>query len=135
MADDAREDSPARVLVAFDGDQALLPLRDRLFQHQLALFTGWVLPFATLVSLWDGQAPPESVLRCPRSSRIRDLVVESGAAQAGRWTHDRRDLVGDYRRVCGSQPGRSRSVGVATDSDDLKGHSEAGYGDLRFDSL
>ena len=56
-------------------------------------------------------------------------------AAAGRWTHDRRDLVDGYRRVCGSQPGRSRSVGVATDSDDLKGHSEAGYGDLRFDSL
>ena len=134
VADDALDDSPARVLVAFDGDQALLSLRDRLFQDQVELFTGWVLPFATLMYVWDGQARPETVLRYPRSSRIRYLVVESGASRAGRWTSYRRNLVDDYRRVFGAQPGRLRSVGVATDSDDLKSHSEAWYGDLHLDS-
>lgn len=134
VADDDLDDSPARVMVAFDGDPALIPLRDRLFQDQVELFTGVLLPFAMLMYVWDGQAPTESVLAYPRSSRIRYLVVESGSGAAGQWRHYRRNLVDDYQRVFGAAPGRIRSVGVATDSDDLKGRSEAWYGDLRFDS-
>ena len=133
VADDDRDDSPARVMVAFDGNAALIPLRDRLFHDQVELFTGVLLPFAMLMYVWDGQAPTESVLTYARSSRIRYLVVESGSGATGQWRHYRRNVVDDYRRVFGAAPGRISSVGVATDSDDLKGHSEAWYGDLRFD--
>ena len=132
VADDELDDCPARVLVAFDGDPALISLRDRLFQDQVELFTGWVLPFATLMYVWDGQAARESVLPYRRSSRIRYLVVETGNSNAARWTAYRRNVVDDYRRVFGTEPGRIRSVGVATDSDDLKMRTEAWYGDLRF---
>lgn len=134
VADDERDDSPARVMVAFDGDAALIPLRDRLFQDQVELFTGVLLPFAMLMYVWDGQAPTESVLRYQRSGRIRYLVVESGSGATGQWRHYRRNVVDDYRRVFGAEPGRISSVGVATDSDDLKIRTEAWFGDLRFDS-
>ncbi|MES1265133.1 MAG: DUF3047 domain-containing protein, partial [Variovorax sp.] len=95
-------------------------------------FTGYALPYATLMYVWDGQAPPESVLRYRRSDRIRYLVVESGARRAGQWLAYRRNVVEDYQRAFGSEPGRVRSVGVMTNSDDLKTHSEAWFGDLAF---
>jgi hypothetical protein len=132
VAVDELDDSPARVVVAFDGDRSTLSWRELAFQDQVEAFTGYTLPFATLMYVWDGQAPLESVFAYPRTARIRYLVVETGEANTGRWLGHRRNVVDDYRRVFGGEPGRIRSVGVLTDSDDLRTRSEAWYGDLEF---
>lgn len=129
-AEDALDDAPARLVLGFDGDPARVPLRDRLFADQVELFTGQVLPFATLCYQWDGQVPAGEVLPYPRSSRIRYLVVQSGSAGLGRFTAHRRHVADDYRQVFGEPPGRLISIGLLSDSDDLKGPVEAWYGDL-----
>lgn len=129
-ADDDADDSPARLVLGFAGDMGRLALRDRLFGDQVELFTGQVLPFATLCYTWDGQVPAGTVLPYARSGRIRYLVAESGSANIGRWLSYRRNLVEDFQRVYGEPPGRLIGVGVLTDSDDLKGRAEAWYGDL-----
>lgn len=135
VAIDELDDSPTRVALAFDGDVSGLTLREQIFQELVEAFTGYTLPFATLMYVWDGQARPESVIQYVRTGRIRYLVVESGAGNAGRWLSYRRNVVEDYRRVFGAEPGRIRGVGVMTDSDDLKTHTEAWYGDLRFSEV
>ena len=131
VADDLREDTPARLVVAFGGDMSRLSLRDRVFFEQVELFTGNELPFATLTYVWDGELPVGSTPQYPRSGRIRYDVVESGAARAGQWLRYERNVVDDYRQVFGEAPsGPITSVGVLTDSDDLKNHTEAWYGDI-----
>lgn len=131
VADDDREDTPARLVIAFGGDMNRLSLRDRMFFEQVELFTGNELPFATLTYVWDGELPVGSVLPYARSGRIRYDVVESGRARAGRWLRYERNVVDDYRRVFGETPsGPIVSVGVLTDSDDLKNRVEAWYGDI-----
>jgi hypothetical protein len=123
VTDDDQDDCPARLVLG-------LSLRDRLFSDQVELFTGTLLPFATLCYVWDGQAPVGAVLPYARSGRIRYQVVESGSARLGQWQSYRRNLVEDFQRVYGEPPGRLVGVGVLTDSDDLKGRAEAWYGDL-----
>ena len=131
VADDVLEDTAARLVVAFAGDLSTLSLRDRIFFEQVELFTGNLLPFATLTYVWDGQLPVGSVLPYARSGRIRYDVVESGTARAGQWLRYERNLLDDFRRVFGDAPvGHITSVGVLTDSDDLKNHVEAWYGDI-----
>ena len=131
VADDVLEDTPARLVVAFAGDMSRLSLRDRIFFEQVELFTGNLLPFATLTYVWDGQLPVDTVLPYARSGRIRYDVVESGAQRAGQWLRYERNVLDDYRRVFGGAPaGHITSVGVLTDSDDLKNHVEAWYGDI-----
>jgi hypothetical protein len=132
VARDECDDAPTRVVIAFDGDLSSLSLRETIFQEQVELFTGHRLPFATLMYVWDGSAAPESVFRYARSERIRYMVVESGPRNTGRWLGYRRNVAADYRRVFGAEPGRIRSVGVMTDTDDLKTRTEAWFGDIRF---
>jgi hypothetical protein len=132
VAADELDDCPVRVILAFDGDTSLLSPRERLFHELVGTLTGYTLPFATLMYVWDGQAGVESVFDYPRSARIRYLVVESGAARTGHWLHYRRNVADDYRRVFGAEPGRLRSVGVLTDSDDLRTNTEAWYTDMAF---
>ena len=129
------DDCPARIIVAFAGDDTRLPLRDRLFFEQVELFTGQRLPFATLMYVWDGGGhAPETVHRNHRSARIQYLTVESGAQGAGRWLRYERDVVADYRRVFGEAPGNIIGVGVLTDADALKIELEAWYGDITLAS-
>ena len=129
--DDDAEDTPVRVIVAFAGDVASLPLRDRLFYEQVELFTGNKLPFATLTYVWDGQLPVGRVVPYARSPRIQYQVVESGTTGLGQWLGYERNVVKDFTRVFGhAPPGHISSVGVLTDSDDLKNQVEAWYGDI-----
>jgi Protein of unknown function (DUF3047) len=132
IADDERDDSPARLVLTFDGDTRTLAFRDRMFSELVELVTGQPLPFATLMYAWDGEAAPEQVIAYPRSGRIRYLVVERGAQRSGRWLSYRRNVRDDYRRVYGSEPGRIRQVGVLSDSEDLKLELFSWFGDIAF---
>lgn len=125
-----RDDSPARVIVAFDGDMARLPLRDRLLFDQVELFTGQKLPYAMLMYTWCASLPTDTLVANHRTQRIQYLTVESGALHVGRWRHYRRDVVADYQRAFGEPPGNIISLGVLTDSDALKLDLEAWYGDI-----
>ena len=125
------DDCPARLVLAFGGDDARLPMRDRLFFEQVELFTGQRLPFATLMYVWDGGSHAlESLHRNHRSALVQYLTVETGAHRCGRWLHYERDIVADYERVFGELPGPVIGVGVLTDADALKTDLEAWYGDI-----
>ena len=133
VTDDVAEDTPARIVLAFEGDLAKLSLRDRIFFEQVELFTGNKLPYATMAYAWDGQAPVGEVVPYVRSKRLQNVVVESGSAHAGQWLQYERNVVEDFRRIFGEDPpGIIRSVGVLTDSDDLHNIAQAWYGDMSF---
>ena len=96
-------------------------------------FTGKELPFATLMYVWDATLPVGTVVRVPRTTRIRYVVAESGTQRLGRWNDYRRDVAADYRRAFSDEaPGHVTAVGLLTDSDDLGGSVEGWYGDIAF---
>jgi len=126
------DDSPARVALSFDGDKSQFGFRDKLFYDKVKLFTGVDLPWASLMYVWDAQAPVGTVISYKHTSRIKYLVVESGSAGLGRWLAYERDLLSDFERVFGERPRRLDAVGVLTDTDDLGAVAETLYGDLSF---
>jgi len=130
VSESDRDDSPARLMVAFDGDMSRLSLGDLLFFEQVELFTGKRLAYATLMYVWDPVLPVGTVVNYSRSSRVRYLVVESGRQRLGHWVNYRRNVTEDYRKVFGEEPGRLLSVAVMTDSDDLKVSTDVLYGDV-----
>ena len=129
-ADAAREDSPLRVVVAFDGDKQSLPVADRMFFERVKLFTGRDMPYATLMYVWEHGKPVETVVRNPHTGRVRKIVVSSGPEGVRRWQKFQRNLVEDYQRVFGARPGRVVAVAVMTDSDNTRQDVDAVYGDI-----
>lgn len=132
VADAEREDSVARVLFGFDGDLRRLSARTRAQFELASLLSGEAPPFATLMYVWDGSAPVETLITNPRSERIRKIVLDSGPAQLGRWRDHRRDLRADFERAFGEAPGDLVSVALMTDSDNTDGRVRTWYGPLRF---
>jgi hypothetical protein len=126
------EDSPVRILVSFDGDREKLSGKDRLFIEKVRLFTGQELPYATLMYVWDNQQPLEKIIPNASTSRIQKIVVQSGAAQVGRWHSLERNVLEDYRRVFNEEPGELLAIGVMTDTDNTQSEVEAFYGDINF---
>lgn len=127
---DERDDSPARLVLGFDVPDDRLGLRDLMFYEQVELFTGKRLPNASIVYCWDPNLPVGTWLVSPRTRRIRYLVVESGREGLGRWRSYDRDWVADFRAAFNEAPGPIRTLGVLTDSDDLKQSTVAWYGDI-----
>lgn len=126
------DDSPARLAVAFQGDERRLAFRDRALYELVELITGERLSYATLMYVWDAQLPVGTIANYARTSRIRYLVVESGPERTGRWLRYRRNLAADFRQVFGEDPGVVESVGVITDGDDLRVELDTLYGDIRL---
>jgi hypothetical protein len=132
VAEQGLTDAPARVLFAFDGDVARLPLRTRA-QFELAeALTGERPPYATLVYVWDAALPVGSIVVNPRSDRVRKIVVDSGPTQLRRWRDHRRNLAADFRRAFGEEPGTLSSVGLMTDSDNTGSRALSWYGPIEL---
>lgn len=128
-----RDDSPARLVLGFDGDRQALSPKDKALFEFVELVTGHRLPYATLMYVWDGKLPVGTVVANARTARIRYLVVESGSARAGQWLAYRRDVCADFRQVFGEDPREIRSIGVLTDSDDTMHRLQTWYGDIVYE--
>jgi hypothetical protein len=90
------------------------------------------MPYATLMYVWCNQRATGSVIRSPRSDRIRKLVVESGAGNLNRWLDYERDIRADYRLAFGEEPGPLVGIAIMTDSDNTDSTARAWYGPLRL---
>lgn len=126
----SREDSAARLVVSFHGDPAKLDFEDRTKLRLAKVFAGEPLPFAMLIYVWSNQIPVETALPSPQIDRIRMVVVEQGAEHVGQWRQYRRNVVEDYRRAFGEEPGDIVAVGMLTDSDNTRNSARSYYGDI-----
>lgn len=128
VAEASREDAPARVIFAFQGDISQLAPRTRALYDLAEALTGERPPFATLMYVWDATAPVGTVIVNPRSDRVRKIVVDSGSAHLRQWRTHRRDLAADYRRAFGEGPGALTAVAVMTDTDNTGTQAASWYG-------
>lgn len=126
------DDAAARIVLAFDGDEARLPLKDRLLFELARSVTGESPPFASLIYAWDPHLPLDVPRASERSDRLRKIVVAGAHQPPGAWQHLRRDLMADFRLAYGEAPGRLVGLGVMTDSDNTASLAQACYGDIRL---
>lgn len=128
----SKEDSPVRITLGFDGDKSKLTFGEKTASALAKQGTGRDLPYAQLVYVWANTAPVGTVIANPHTKRVEMIVAVSGAAQVGKWVTLNRNVVEDFRRAFGEDPGLLTDVGVLTDTDNTNGSVEAWYGDIRF---
>jgi len=129
-----RDDSAARLVISFHGDSGKLDFEQRAKLRLVKAITGDALPYAILMYVWASDLPVGTVVPSPHIDRIRFLVVERGEARLGQWVSYRRDVLEDYRRAFGEEPGDIVSVGVLTDSDNTQHVAHGWYGDITLRS-
>lgn len=126
------DDAPVRVVLAFDGDRSRLSARDAALSDLAQVLTGEPMPYATLMYVWCNKREPGTVIRNPRTDRVRKLVLESGPRRLNQWLEYERDIRADYERVFGEAPGALVGIAIMTDSDNTRSKARAWYGPLRL---
>jgi hypothetical protein len=126
------EDSPARIILGFDGDKDALPFADQVLFETAKVITGHDFPYATLMYVWENKAPVGTIINSTRSSRIKMIVAASGPDGIGQWHEFTRNIAEDYEKAFGEKPGKLIGVGVLTDTDNTGETVDAWYGDIRL---
>jgi hypothetical protein len=106
----AGDDYAARVYVVFRG---------RYFWQTRAINYIWAN------HLKKGESLPNAY-----SGNAMMVAVESGPARAGQWLSAERDLLADYRRLFGEEPGEAGAIAIMTDTDNTGAVATAWYGDI-----
>jgi len=129
-AEQGKEDAPARIMVAFDGDMSKLSAKDRFNSRAAQSISGVGLPYATLMYVWGGKVAVDSITTSSRSSRVRMLAVAADERGVGSWQSYTRNLVDDFKRAFGEEPGKVLSIELMTDTDNTGADAQALYGDI-----
>jgi hypothetical protein len=127
------EDSPARLILVFEGDRQRFSSQNQLLSELTLSLTGEPLPYATLMYVWCNDCPVESMIVNPRTDRIRKLAVESGSGRVGQWLRYRRDIRADFEKAFGEPPGTLLGLAIMTDTDNTRSSTRAWYGPIRLE--
>jgi len=127
-----RDDSPARVIIAFHGDVKRLDIGERFALSLYNALTGEKMPYAIIMYTWSSDAPVDTITANDQTGKIQTIVVESGGRHVGEWRELRRNVLEDYRRAFGEEPWDVVAVGVMTDARNTRAKARAQYGDISF---
>jgi hypothetical protein len=128
VADRDLDDSPVRLVLAFEGDASKFSARNAMLSELSRTITGEPLPYATLMYVWCGANSKESVVHNPRTDRIRKIVLESGSKNVGQWLDYQRDIRADFVKAFGEEPGALLGVALMSDTDNTQSNAMAYYG-------
>ena len=125
------DDAAARVYI-----NLAIPLEQQSFGVRTKLALGRAIfgpdmPDASLNYVWDNKLPVGTMLPNAFTDRVMMFVMRSGAADAGRWVSERRDVGKDAE----AQFGRSATtvqLALTADTDNTLESAHAGFADLHF---
>ena len=130
MATRQGDDSPVRLVLAFEGDRGNFSAKDAALNELTRLVTGKEMPYATLMYVWCNKRPVGSIIHNARTERIRKIVIESGPQGLKQWRNYERDIRADFEAAFGEAPGKLVGIGIMTDSDNTHSQTQAWYGKI-----
>jgi hypothetical protein len=101
------------------------------------LFVVWPRQPALLRSrligyVWDERMRADTRQASTKTGTVTFIVVRSGAAEAGGWITERRNVAEDFRRLYGEEPEYAGAVALSIDTNDTRASAEAMFGAIAF---
>ena len=132
MTQKSGDDYAARVYLTFEIPPEQLGLGIRTKLRMARFVHGDQVPDAALNYIWDNSHPVGTTQDNAYTDRARMIVLRSGAEHAGKWVHERRQVLKDFRQAFGDVSARLRGLAIATDTDNTGEEAHAGFADFRF---
>jgi hypothetical protein len=132
MTTKAGDDYAARVYLSFEVPPETLGLGTRLALKLARALRGDQVPDAAVNYVWDNTHPIGTWQANAYTDRARMRVLRTGAADAGRWVTERRDVTADFSQAFGHAPRRLTGLALASDTDNTGETAHAGFADFAF---
>jgi hypothetical protein len=126
------DDSPVRVVLAFEGDRSKFSAKNAMLSELAHVLTGEPMPYATLMYVWCNACEPNKIIFNPHTDRIRKLPLETGTAKLNQWLAYERAVRADFINAFGEEPGLLTSISIMTDTDNTKSVARAFYGPVQL---
>lgn len=134
MATKTGDDFAARVYVFFDVPLQSLSFADRTKLRLARMIAGDDVPTAALCYVWDNSHRVGHSQWSPYTNRVRMIVLQSGAANVGRWMAESRDVAADFREAFGVDAPAVTGVAIGNDSDNTGERVTTWFGDVTMKS-
>ena len=134
MATKTGDDFAARVYVFFDVPLQSLPFAERTKLRLARLIAGDDVPTAALCYVWDNSHRVGHTQWSPYTNRVRMIVLQSGAANVGKWMAESRDVAADFREAFGVDAPAVTGVAIGNDSDNTGERVTTWFGDVTMKS-
>jgi hypothetical protein len=83
--------------------------------------------------VWDSTAPAGTITPSEKASTITYVIVHSGSADVGKWITESRNVLEDYKKIYGQDPGEmAEAISVSIDSNDVHDRAECFVGEIAF---
>lgn len=126
------DDYAARLYVTFRAPSGALSFGTRTKLALARSLFGDQVPDAALNYVWDNRYPVGTKQANAYTDRAQMVVLRSGAAAAGQWVNERRDIAADVRAAFGAGAWQAAQLAVASDTDNTGESARAGFADLHF---
>lgn len=123
---------PARIYIAFEYDASKLSFLEWAENQAIKLLYGQYPPLGAINYIWESKAPLGAIVSNPFTSRIKMMIVESGAEKLNQWVSEERNVYEDYLEAFGEEPLMISGVAIMTDTDNTGESAIAYYGDIQF---
>jgi hypothetical protein len=81
--------------------------------------------------VWDKQLPKGKILTNPYFKNLKIMVLESGEENLGKWVYVERNIVEDFKKAFGRNPGKVGAIAIMTDADNTLSTAEAQYDEVK----
>jgi hypothetical protein len=80
--------------------------------------------------VWSTTLPVGTCVQNPLYWQAKIIVLESGSAGLGQWRQEAVNVLQDYQRLFGQEPGRVQGIGLASSASFTKSRAVADYDDF-----
>ena len=82
--------------------------------------------------VWDTTQPLGTTCKSEKTGMVTYIVVRSGAAEAGKWVTERRNVREDFKKIYDEEAENPGVVSISIDSNDTHSSSESFVGPIAF---
>ncbi|MBI3344635.1 MAG: DUF3047 domain-containing protein [Gammaproteobacteria bacterium] len=126
------DDYAARIYITFAYEADKVGFGKKLKYNAGKLLFGSELPIGAINYIWESKTPKDTIVDNAYTDFVKMVVVESGAANAGQWMEETRNVYEDYKKAFGEEPPMISGVAIMTDTDNTGETATAYYGDIIF---
>ncbi len=82
--------------------------------------------------VWDTTQPVGTTCKSEKTGMVTYIVVRSGAAEAGKWFTERRNVREDFKKIYDEEADNPGAVSISLDSNDTHSYAESLIGPIVF---
>jgi len=83
--------------------------------------------------IWDTTAPAGSIFPSQKVGTVTFVVVRSGESDLGKWHTETRNVLEDYKKIYGEEPGESvGGIALSINSQNTHSRAESYFGEILF---